>query len=64
MLTRERVEELAAELSLIDLCRLVLAKAVGPNGLSAQGGASMEVEIDGCKLTLRRRVRKAGKTNG
>lgn len=61
VLTRERAKELCAELSLIDLCRLLLTKAAGSEGLSAQGGSRIDVESGACKLTLVRRAPKKAK---
>lgn len=64
ILSRQRAKELCAEFSLIDLCRLLLAKAVGPEGLSASNGARMDVESDGCKLSLVRRKPKRKARSG
>lgn len=54
MLTTERVVELLGELSLVDLGRLLLAKAAGPEGLSKDNAGSLEMSTDHCKLIVRR----------
>lgn len=53
-MTRARAVELLAELSLIDIGRLLLAKAAGPDGLSKDNAACLEMETKDCKFVLRR----------
>lgn len=57
-LTRKRADELLAELSLIDLTRLVLYKADAPDGLDASSAATMSAESTTCKVTVRRLPKK------
>jgi len=52
-MTRARAKELLAELSLIDLGRLVLSKAEGLQGLVHQGASVLEMSTDRSKLTVR-----------
>lgn len=58
-LTNARARELLAELSLVDLCRLTLTKAGGPEGL---GGGTIAMETDDLAIHIRpiRKKRKRG----
>lgn len=59
-LTSARARELCAELSLLDICRLAVTKAVQPDGLSLQSAAAMEITTADVKLVIRRLRRRKG----
>lgn len=63
-LTLERLRQLVGELSLLDACRVVLAKAAGPEGLTSQGAATMEVQTATIKLKLQRIRQRGPKKRG